>query len=481
MSLRLSLLALLPAAALMGSCASKAIDKGICTEADNQLFDNCLNAGCSPSKSNSAQGLDTCEGEGSALTQSGSGECAFEGSGSCYIICDCNGAAVDEEEDSGSGIDIDGDGIPAEDDCDDGDASKPTYDADCDGTRTEDDCDDSDPALNNGDADSDGSTTCGGDCDDDDAARQALDADGDGFSTCDGDCDDTRDWLYPYDGDGNGSLESCGYRDIAAGVLHVCALGSDGSPVCWGDNAYGQLDPPDGLVLDRVYGGGWTTCGLDDDGQIVCWGEGSSGGILAGVPAGRFDYVGVSAGAACAVSSEGQLSCWGSEHADDSGLTTNEPTGTWTQVSVPSFQSACAVSTSGAVSCWGADRMAIEGAGLGSGAFELVRRAAERICGLSTSGEVVCSQSSSVSGALPVSHGATGVLDLDMFGSGSAWDTCIVDADAGVECTFLTFPVGSYSRVVMSDQSRFACALTVGGEAVCACPPGASDYACSPP
>ena len=47
-----------------------------------------------------------------------------------------------------------------------------------------------------------------------------------------------------------------------------------------------------------------------------------------------------------------------------------------------------------------------------------------------------------------------------------------MNADTGVDFTFLTFPVGSCGRVVMSDESRFACALTAGGEAVRACPLG---------
>ena len=90
--------------------------------------------------------------------------------------------------------DDDGDGVPAEDDCDDTDPASTVVadDADCDGVPTEDDCNDTDPASTvvADDADCDGVPT-EDDCNDEDQAFGALasDADCDGVQTED-DCDD---------------------------------------------------------------------------------------------------------------------------------------------------------------------------------------------------------------------------------------------------------------------------------------------------
>ena len=100
-------------------------------------------------------------------------------------------AGSDAGGDAGDEVDNDGDGVPAEDDCDDDDASMPTNDADCDGVATADDCDDSDASMPSNDADCDGIAT-DDDCDDDDPASTAVadDADCDGVLTAD-DCDDS--------------------------------------------------------------------------------------------------------------------------------------------------------------------------------------------------------------------------------------------------------------------------------------------------
>ena len=85
--------------------------------------------------------------------------------------------------DSGSYADNDGDGIPADEDCDDADPSMPAGDADCDGVATDEDCDDSDPASTTvaEDADCDGAPT-DEDCDDaDPSVGTTADPEGDGF------------------------------------------------------------------------------------------------------------------------------------------------------------------------------------------------------------------------------------------------------------------------------------------------------------
>lgn len=73
-------------------------------------------------------------------------------------------------------------------------------------------------------------------------------------------------------------------RQLAAGAVHTCALMSDGSVYCWGQNLHGQLGNgtnDNALQATRVAGdvrfssihaGGALTCGWSLDGSQYCWG-----------------------------------------------------------------------------------------------------------------------------------------------------------------------------------------------------------------
>ncbi len=108
-------------------------------------------------------------------------------SGECIPAGDDDATDDDDAADDDDAVD--------DDNADDDDTADP--DADGDGYPASEDCDDGDAALNLDDADGDGYSTCTGDCDDGDAALTPDDADGDGYSTCDGDCDDGDDTRSP--------------------------------------------------------------------------------------------------------------------------------------------------------------------------------------------------------------------------------------------------------------------------------------------
>jgi len=109
---------------------------------------------------------------------------------SLLVLVALTACGKDRDSDTGPApVDEDGDGVPAEEDCDDNDAALGAIaeDADCDGTRTSDDCNDLDAALNADDVDGDGYSTCEWDCDDNDPSFHPG-AGPDGLLT-DRDCD----------------------------------------------------------------------------------------------------------------------------------------------------------------------------------------------------------------------------------------------------------------------------------------------------
>ncbi|HOC92579.1 MAG TPA: hypothetical protein PKH33_09445 [bacterium] len=172
---------------------------------------------------------------------------------------------------------------------------------------------------------------------------------------------------------------------ISAGYSHSCAIHTNGTVKCWGDNSYGQLgdgSTTNSLVPVTVTGisnavsvdvGFYNhTCAVLSDGQVKCWGYNGHGILGDGTTTSSYMPVtvtgisnasSVSAGGnhTCAVLSDGQIKCWGNNSNGQFG------DGTTTASSVPiavtgisnaSSVSAgdlytCAVLSDGQIKCWG--------------------------------------------------------------------------------------------------------------------------------
>ena len=100
----------------------------------------------------------------------------------------------------------------------------------------------------------------------------------------------------------------------APDVLTACALRTNGHPICWGMNLYGQASPPPGESLKYISSGDTHTCGVRLDGSLVCWG--SNDREQASPPEGRgFTAVASSRSHTCAIREDGTTTCWGADYS----------------------------------------------------------------------------------------------------------------------------------------------------------------------
>ena len=167
---------------------------------------------------------------------------------------------------------------------------------------------------------------------------------------------------------------------VSAGGDHTCALLSNATVKCWGDNRNGQLG--DGthtrrLTAVAVHGLTGVTsvsrsCATLADGTARCWGNNQWGQLGDGTKTSRSTpvavqgltgAVAVSAGgiSACAVLADHTVACWGDNAEGELGNGTRVSSST--PVAVPGLnditavsvgdQRACALHANGTVSCWG--------------------------------------------------------------------------------------------------------------------------------
>jgi len=176
-------------------------------------------------------------------------------------------------------------------------------------------------------------------------------------------------------------------KEVSTGVWHTCAVDSNGSLECWGDNYFGELGngtntnssapvEVNGLTESvTAVSTGWAhTCALFSSGGVKCWGWNNSGQLgdgtntdknipveVSGLSSGVF---GISAGDfhTCALLATGGMKCWGKNNYGQLGNGNNENQNVPVEVEgLSSGVSAisaggnhtCALLNSGGVKCWG--------------------------------------------------------------------------------------------------------------------------------
>ena len=205
------------------------------------------------------------------------------------------------------------------------------------------------------------------------------------------------------------------YRQLSGKGSHTCAILSNGSVKCWGDNEFGKLGLGDtsdrgdaagemggdlpavdlgtGRTAVAIAAGARHTCAVLDNGQLKCWGHNAGGQLGLGDTANRGDgpgemgdnlpavdlgtgrtAVSVTTGQeyTCAVLDDGSVKCWGGNSQGRLGLGDtvsrgNAPgqmgddlpavdlgTGRTAVTVSASVNVTCALLDDGSVKCWGA-------------------------------------------------------------------------------------------------------------------------------
>jgi alpha-tubulin suppressor-like RCC1 family protein len=247
-----------------------------------------------------------------------------------------------------------------------------------------------------------------------------------------------------------GALAGKTVTQIAAGAgVHTCALLSDATIACWGGNGFGQLGTSDtaernipvaitggalaGKTITQIAVGGGHSCALFSDSTVACWGNNLLGQLGIGnysdshipvaVTGGALDgktVTQISAGSqhTCALLSDATIACWGANNDGQlgTGITSrdiNVPVAvsegsnaghTVTRITASGYHT-CAVLSDGTVSCWGRNEygqlgtgdttnsntpLAVTGGALTGKTVTRVSAGREHTCALLANGTVAC-------------------------------------------------------------------------------------------
>ncbi len=179
------------------------------------------------------------------------------------------------------------------------------------------------------------------------------------------------------------------WAHIAAGGDHTCGIRGDGTLWCWGDNTYGQLGLGSHIGQDlprqvtSPARGGWArivadfedTCAIRTDGTLWCWGDNGFGELGIGndtsqdrptqvtTPAPRgWASITTSDDHTCATRTGGTLWCWGvneygqlgiGNHTIRTGHAGQHPGSGWLGQRHRRRNHTCATRTDATLWCWG--------------------------------------------------------------------------------------------------------------------------------
>ena len=244
---------------------------------------------------------------------------------------------------------------------------------------------------------------------------------------------------------------------------HSCAVASDRSIKCWGENYHGQAEGRSGefrsvAVSDAI------ACGVDLNGRLDCWGnryivdDVETGARNSSPPA---QAAAGGAASMCVIKQDGSLACWG---ADTLGIK-NPQAGSYQSVSLSCHQM-CAISTDGSVTCWGLylSRYPVDDITPGT-RYKSVSTGYDHACGVTVDNRMRCwgrnfgGQADPPSGEtfMSVSAGYRHTCGVKTDGTVACWGNDAWDRATPPEGTFLTVAAGNEHTCGVRTDGTVAC------------------------
>ena len=201
--------------------------------------------------------------------------------------------------------------------------------------------------------------------------------DGTGFCPVD---DTTRAQMATFLWRAENRADAASYKAVAAGGSHTCAIGSDDTIACWGDNGSSQTEAPQGS-FKAVAAGGSHTCAIGSDDTIACWGHNGSSQTEA--PQGSFKAVAAGVVHTCAIGSDDTIACWGYNELSQ----TEAPQGSFKAVAAGGSHT-CAIGSDDTIACWGYNGSSQTEAPQGS--FKAVAAGVSHTCAIGSDDTIAC-------------------------------------------------------------------------------------------
>lgn len=138
------------------------------------------------------------------------------------------------------------------------------------------------------------------------------------------------------------------FRDVGAGLFHVCATDQGGRLDCWQTYKLRNEEEAETEVYQQVAAGNAHTCALDTEGGVRCWGQDQAG--LLDVPDRAFRTISAGLNFTCGITTDDRLECWGLDRHGEASPVELFP---GVDRLATGGRHGCAIAESGELFCWG--------------------------------------------------------------------------------------------------------------------------------